>query len=326
MKRSAREFLVFSLVLLSNLSGTHPCIAAVTLQNDIEVSRPTVKLSDVFHGLPDGIDQDIARAPAPGKSIIYDNNVLTKLSQQYKLNWQPLNSSDHATVTTLGVHLTGDDIRAVVAEKIKSLGIKGDIDVAFDNHSLGIDMPVDRAHNFSLNNFEYDTVNKRFHAELMADAFAGPLNLPLTGHISVRHKVPVLSKRLEAGTTVSAADIDWLSVPDDRMGGIVTNPEQLVGRELRRDTDSQQPISEHDIIPPRLVVRGTLITMRIETPFMMVTAQGRALQDGKRGDIVRITNTQSNRMVEGTVEGAGLVRIPLAQKIVAADSSGGKQE
>ena len=78
------------------------------------------------------------------------------------------------------------------------------------------------------------------------------------------------------------------------------------------------PVRERDVIPPRLVVRGTLVTMKIETPFMTVTAQGRALQDGKLGDVVRVINTQSNRTIEGTVEAAGVVRMPTAQKLLAA--------
>jgi flagella basal body P-ring formation protein FlgA len=325
MTRVAQRLIIFSLVLMANILGAHPCAAAVVLRGDTDVGRPTVKLSDVFEGLPDGIDRDIARAPAPGKSIVYDVTVLTRLAQQYKLDWQPQNASAHIMITTISTRLTSDDIGAAVADKVKALGIKGDIDVAFDNRALGIDMPVGQAPNFMLNNFAYDTISKRFHAELVADAFAGPLDLPLSGHITIRHSVPVLARRLEAGTVIGIADIDWLSVPDDRMVGLVTEASELIDHELRRDTDGEEPVSEHDVMPPRLVVRGTLVTMKIEMPLMIVTAQGRALQDGKRGDVVRVINTQSNRTIEGTVESAGVVRISMAQKLAAADD-GGKRE
>ena len=68
----------------------------------------------MFDDLPAGIDCDIARAPAPGKSITYDVNVLTHLAQQYKLDWQPQGLADHTTITTTGTRITADDIRAAM--------------------------------------------------------------------------------------------------------------------------------------------------------------------------------------------------------------------
>jgi flagella basal body P-ring formation protein FlgA len=294
---------------------------AASLRGETEVNRPTVKLSDVFDDLPDGVDCDIARAPAPGKSITYDANVLTHLVKQYKLDWQP-QSSDHITIRTVGTKLSNEEIRSAITEKVRAQDIKGDIDVVFDNRLTDIILPSDRAASFALNNFSYDGINKRFRTELSADGFSGPINLPLMGHIVVRHSVPVLARRLEAGTLVGANDLDWVKVTDDRMIGVVTSQEQLIDHELRHDMEAGQPFHEHDVAPPRMVVRGTLVTMKIETPFMVIAAQGKALQDGKLGDVVRVINTQSNRTVEGVVDGAGVVRIPTVQKFAAANVEG----
>lgn len=171
-----------------------------------------------------------------------------------------------------------------------------------------------------LDNFDYKSINKRFRTDLMVDGFAGPADLTITGHVVVHKNVPVLVKRLEAGTIIGSSDIDWLSVDEDRAAGVVLDADKLIGRELQRDTDAGQPLREHDVIPPRLVVRGQLVMMKIETPFMTVTAQGRALQDGKLGDVVRVSNTQSNRMIEGTVESAGVVRIATTQKLASVNA------
>ncbi len=319
MAYAARPITLICLILIMGIGFARPC-AAVTLRSDTEVNRPTVKLSDVFDQLPDGIDCDIARAPAPGKNITYNVNVLTHLAQQYKLDWQPQNISDHTTITTAATKLTADDIRGTVIEKIKALDIKGDIDVMFDNRTLGVMLPADRPPNFILNNFSFDETNRRFRSDLIADGFSGPVNLAVSGRIVVRKNIPVLVRRLESGSMIGSTDIDWVSIPEERLSGIVTNAEQLIGFELRRDADANQPVRESDVMPPRLVARGTLVTMKIETPVMTVTAQGRALQDGKRGDVVRITNTQSNRTVEGIVESASIVRILPAQKIATADA------
>jgi flagella basal body P-ring formation protein FlgA len=57
--------------------------------------------------------------------------------------------------------------------------------------------------------------------------------------------------------------------------------------------------------------------MKIETPLMSLSAQGKALQDGTQGETVRVMNTQSNRMVEGIVDGPGSVVIRTPEKLAA---------
>ena len=144
--------------------------------------------------------------------------------------------------------------------------------------------------------------------------------MPVSGHIVIKHSVPVLVHRLEAGTLVGEADITWADVTDDRMSGIVTSDEAIVNHELKQDTDAGIPIHERNMMAPRFVVRGNLVTMKIETPVMTITAQGRALQDGKFGDTVRVLNTQSNRVVEGSVESDGVVRIHTTRVVAAANA------
>ena len=322
MTLSARLLLlVFSAALLA--FGFAKPAHAVSLKTESEVNGPAVRLSDVFDGISADLDRDIARAPAPGKSVTYDAIVLSRVAQMYSLDWKPQSVSDHTTIIAAAHKVTADDIRPAVVAKLKDQDIKGDIEVTFDNRSLEINLPANRDPNFSLNNFGYDTINHRFHADLVAETDYGPTSMPLSGRVTVEHRIPVLVKRLEAGSIISEADLDWTTVSDDHMEGVLAANDQLIGRELRRDTDGNIPLRDRDVMPPRLVVRGSLVTMKIETPMMSVTAQGKALQDGKLGDVVRVTNTQSNRVIEGTVAGPGIVSIPLTQKFAAV--TGGQE-
>jgi flagella basal body P-ring formation protein FlgA len=148
----------------------------------------------------------------------------------------------------------------------------------------------------------------------------GPFVLPVTGHVSIKRNVPILAHRLEAGTKISAADLDWIQVPEERItADVVTEPEQLIGRELRRDTVEGGILHSHDVMPPQLVKRGSLVTMKIETPYISMTAQGKAQQDGAQGEVVRVVNTQSNRTVEGVVIAPDTVEIRVASKIALAE-------
>ena len=326
MNKTARILFAFWLVLGCSIGSPQPCFAdtPITIKGETEVRRTIVRLSDVFNGVPSEIDRDIAQAPQPGKEVTYDVTVLVRLAKKYQLDWEPESSADHVVIKTASTRITADVIRDAVVKRVKEGGLIGtqkdlDIDVSFDNHALQIDLPADHKGDFTLNNFDMDSINKHFHADLVAETNSGPFSLPLSGRILLKRNVPVLVRRLEAGTTIGALDLDIIPVPEEKVNGtVITEANQLVGHELRHDIDEGEILHTHDVMPPRLVTRGSLVTMKIETPFMEVTAQGKAMQDGTKDDVVRVLNTQSNRIIEGTVSGAGTVTIHTAQKIAAA--------
>jgi flagella basal body P-ring formation protein FlgA len=292
----------------------------VTLRPAVEVKRAAIRLADVFAGLPEGIDRDIATAPAPGKSVTYDVHVLSKLAEQYRLDWQPQNLADCAVLTRASTRITQDMIREAVAGKLKALDIKGKTEIQFDNRNLEVNLPADQLPVFTLEKFEYDALSKHFRGDLAAKSGATPFALPVTGRVIVQRDIPVLARHLDGGATIGEADLDWITVSDEHVtGDVVTETSQIIGRELRHAITEGQPLHGRDFIPPRLVTRGSLVLLKIETPYLLMTAQGRALQDGAAGESVRVTNTQSNRVVEGIAEAPGVVRIRMARQIASVE-------
>jgi flagella basal body P-ring formation protein FlgA len=324
MKRTTRLLFTSWLILSGSAGSPTPCVAdsSVTLNPDVEIMRPAVRLSDLFTGVPSGIDRDIAQAPAACKPALYGEDVLKKLAQTYRLDWKEQSSSDHISLSSPCTRITGDMIHDAVVAKLKADGNakRLSFDVAFDRHNLELNLPTDDNPGFALENFSFDPVAKVFRADLTAQTPRGPYVLPVTGRVSVRRNIPILAHRLEGGTVIGTNDLDWIEVPEDRVtADVVTESSQLIGREIRHDLPEGEILRSHDIMPPQLVKRGTLVTMKIETPYILITAQGKALQDGAEGDTVRVTNTQSNRIVEGIVIAPGVVEIHVARKIASAE-------
>lgn len=299
-----------------------PCLAdsVVALHGDSEIHAATVRLSDLFSGVSPLIDRDIAQAPLPGKQAVYDAHVLEKLADKYRLNWHSDNANDHVTLTTAATRVTADDMRDAIIRKIAETGVHGDIEASLDSHALEIDLPSDQNAKIALTNFDYDPVSKRFHCDVAAGRGNASVSVTVSGRATVKRHVPVLAHRLESGSVIAMTDIDWATVSDERVtANVVTSADQLIGHELRHTVSDGDVLHTNDIIPARLVTRGSLVTLKIETPLMQLTAQGRALQDGAEGDTVRVNNTQSNRMVEGTVTGPGEITIHTAgQKLALA--------
>ena len=315
------------LSVMGMVATPQPCSAdtAVVLKNKLVAAHATIRISDLFDGVPPVIDREIARAPEPGKQVIYDSATLTRIAHTYRLDWQPDSAADHVVITRPAIHITADQIRDEVLNKVRADGVvslakASSIDVAFDTHNLQMDLPADQEPSISLSNFSLNPANKYFRADVVAETSAGPQSMPVTGHIILRRSVPVLSRHLEAHTVISASDLEYVQMAEDRIStAAIQDERELIGRELRHDVNGGDPLSQHDISQPRMVVRGTLVTVQVETPFMQLSVQGKALQDGIAGDVVRVMNIGSNRIVEGTVTGQGTVQVHTTfQRLAAA--------
>ncbi len=322
MNARFRIFYGLWLIAASIVGSPQPAIAdtPVTLRGPAEVRGYAIRLGDLFAGVPADIDRDIAQAPAPCKTTLVDANALSKLAHKYRLDWQPQTISDHAQITSACVRITADMVRDAIAEKIKdTMDMRNrKIEVALDARNLEIDLPADSVPDFSIVDFTYDPLLRHVRGNVTVATTGGPVQTPVAGHVTVRRSVPVLARRLEAGTIISASDLVPLDVSEERLNSaVVTETAQLVGRELRRDSAEGDIIHANDVMAPRLVQRGSLVTIKVETPVMIVTSQGRAQQDGAEGETVRVMNTQSNRIVEGKVTGAGTVSVTMYQKVAA---------
>lgn len=322
MNRITRTLFTSWLVLSGIFGSPTPCVAGtpVILNSSIEISRAAVRLSDLFMGVPSAIDRDIAQAPPACSPALYDETVLRKLAETYRLDWQKQGSKDRVIVSSACSRLSADRIREAIVAKLKedSSARRAHFDVLFDKRGLEIALPVNDDPDFTLDGFSFDPTNKRFRTDLTAQTPHGPHVVQITGRILVKKRVPVLARRLESGSLIQTNDLDWIELPEERItADIITESSQLVGRELRYNTTEGDFLRSRDVMPPRLVQRGSLVTMKIETPFILITAQGKAQQDGAHGETIRILNTQSNRVVEGTVVAPGVVEIRTARKIAS---------
>jgi flagella basal body P-ring formation protein FlgA len=68
---------------------------------------------------------------------------------------------------------------------------------------------------------------------------------------------------------------------------------------------------------PTVIKRDDRVTMVVRSGGMMLTAEGRAMNDAGIGETVRLVNAASNKPVEGIATGAGMAEIRTETTIVA---------
>lgn len=123
-------------------------------------------------------------------------------------------------------------------------------------------------------------------------------------------KVRVLAQAVRAGDPLAPAQLtvetrDVAQLPF----GYLDADAPLDDLEFRRGLAAGSSPAPSDLAPMRCVRRGELVQLRSRVGGLEVRAGGKALSDGARGQRIRVENTQSRRVVEGTVTAAGIVEL-----------------
>lgn len=123
-------------------------------------------------------------------------------------------------------------------------------------------------------------------------------------------KIRVLAQAVRAGDSLAPAQLtvetrDVAQLPF----GYLDAEAPLDELEFRRGLVAGSALSPADLMPARCVRRGELVQLRSRIGGLEVRAGGKALGDGARGQRIRVENTQSRRVVEGTVTAAGIVEL-----------------
>lgn len=117
-------------------------------------------------------------------------------------------------------------------------------------------------------------------------------------------KVPVVTRDIDRGAIITEDDISLREMDLTRMPrGAVLSKADLVGLEALRNIRSGKPVrSDHIRVPP-LARSGSDVMLIVRHPGLEVKATGRALEDGHKGDTIRVMNDASKEIVEAVVVG-----------------------
>lgn len=95
------------------------------------------------------------------------------------------------------------------------------------------------------------------------------------------------------------------------VNGYITSPDEYHGYLIKRPIRIDQVITPHMLQIPKFVHKGERVLVLAETGSLQVRSSGVALEDGIRGDIIRVRNSASKRIIEGRIVSPGVIRITL---------------
>lgn len=151
---------------------------------------------------------------------------------------------------------------------------------------------------------------------LLPASAAAAISAPQTTAVSV------LSRPLGRGDIIREADLETLEYKGSNANqAFITDHGDLLGMSLKRAMRAGVPLRESDIMVPKIVAKGDIVTMAFEVPGISLSTRGKSLDDGALGARVRVINTQTNRTVEASVSAPGYVLVsPPAGKLAISES------
>lgn len=206
------------------------------------------------------------------------------------------------------------DERAVARELARALtrttGETGSVTLSSAVPALGPAKAV------AVSDIDFEPRSRRFSALVTA----GEEKMQVSGRFIAVQRIPVPRQRVAAGQEIGKADVQWIEMETARMAGdIIDSADDVIGMAAKRDLMAGQPIRARDLTRPVMVTKGAMITMMFQSPLMSLTAIGRAIEGGGRGDVIQVMNLQSKKVVFATVTGPNQAQVALGAPVTASN-------
>jgi flagella basal body P-ring formation protein FlgA len=275
------------------------------------VSGDTVQLGDLFSNTGNAASAVVDQAPEPGAEKTYDVHQLAAIARAHGLFWQAQSWSEKVVVKRQGRLIDTDEIRATIGTALEAEGLEGKWELMFSRGLPTLHVAADQTALPQVANLQWRKRTGHFSAVItVGPEDPGEARLTVSGRVHRLIEVPTITRRIKTGEIIQADDIKWLDLRGRLVNrNVITDADQLVGMTPQRFLSPGRPVRVGDVRKPRIVKKGSIVTMVVTTPNMVLTSKGRALDHGTRGDTIRISNLKSKTIVEAEVTGPNAVRI-----------------
>lgn len=299
-------------VMLTVGSGSIADSLAATLQGNVVVRGDTIALGDIFLDAGKHADRVILQAPEPGRKLVLNANWLYRAARAYGVQWRPLSALDQVVVERSSHLISAEQIRDVLAAGVRGdLGGEGKFEIDLDNRLLQMYLPGEILPEIKIQTLQLDRQTQRFSAIVVgAETTGHPIRVTATGRYYRLVEVPVLVRRVNGSDVIDETDVRIMTMRADRLDmDAIRDGADIVGMSPMRTLSAGRPVRQGEIRHPVLVAKGSIVTMTYRTDRMVLTAQGKALQDGSKGDTVRIQNAKTHKTIDAMVTGHGTVTV-----------------
>lgn len=131
------------------------------------------------------------------------------------------------------------------------------------------------------------------------------------GHASVGVWMPIIvsQRQIEVGEHLTETMLARVSSDISELrGGFTLNKNQVLSYRVKRKIDQHQAINLSYLQAPKLVSRGNLVTLQAHGNGFVASVKVEALDDGILGEVIKVRNLSSNKIIQARVIGKNLLK------------------
>ncbi|MCB1651080.1 MAG: flagellar basal body P-ring formation protein FlgA [Alphaproteobacteria bacterium] len=305
VKLTFKAYMLLMALLPLLLFGLSKQASAIDLKHHSMVESDLITLGDVFEGLERDEDRVLGAAPLPGQDMVLNARTLLRIAVAMDLPWRPRSHADQVVLRRAATVIKQDMMKDRLQSALLEQGLSNRYNITIISGGDDIVMPPSTPETLEVESLDISAQQNRFEAVLAAPSKDNPVRrVSIKGTLERLVSVPVLRESMTAGTVIGANDLDMIDLPDYRVKhNIILNADDLIGTTPRRVLHAMEPVVSGDIEAPRIVERGESVTMVFRQGGLLLTAQGKALEYGAKGDMIRVVNQNSSKTVQGQVTG-----------------------
>ncbi len=214
------------------------------------------------------------------------------------------------TVLLLTTQAGAGNLDSLLAQKIAREGVGENIRLKHTRaRMVGSNeyLPVEKLEvldtdSLEISGLELNHKSRRFEANLSGTDG----DLKLQGQYEIMVSLPTLSSTVHRGDIIGEKDIVWIDMPERTLrSNVVRSGKEMIGREAVRTIRTGNPVSTRDITVPDIVDKGDLVPMIYRTEYMELKTSGKAMESGAEGDVIRIKNVKSGKIIQAMLRDNG---------------------
>lgn len=308
-----------TLALVICLFSTAAALAQPSLKGDITVNADLVTVGDMFDNPGELSETAIFRAPAPGTTGIVPIASVASAAKLVGITGFDNVGYTRIRVTRLTTVVDAPALSSLITAELDRRGALANgvtAETHFDLANVSfnasqVPAPV------TLSDLRYTPQTGKFTARFMIAGIDRPVDL--TGAVQLMTKAPRLLDTYAAGTILTAADFELAEVPlSTAAAGGYADLDQLVGKQLVRQSRAGIMLKASDVGEPTVVTRNALVTVILKAGAMTLTVRGQALSTAAAGEPVDVLNTLTKKVLHGVARADGTVEILSAATTVAS--------
>jgi flagella basal body P-ring formation protein FlgA len=220
--------------------------------------------------------------------------------------------SQFVNLSIIDINKIKEIISESLKEKIKAENIA--IDIKGYDEGIKINSKHD-SYTVDIADSDFNTNSRRFKYSLSFKSGSDIQKIDIIGKYEDIVKVPVLVSKTEHGAAITKEDIDYIDSPKSKLQtNTIMDANDIIGKAIKHAMPAGKPIRSSDIEKQIIVSRGKTVTILYKTPSITLKASGLAMDSGAKGDVIRVRNSTSDKIIQAEIESNERVVVAAANK------------